>query len=94
MTNGRIVSQSELDRDTLIGLAQDFLARRNFPEMRLVNASSRLKRLFLDFVPVEDQVLIYPQQLKLQVAEDNIEILGFQGQAYYGLQASRELSPN
>ena len=93
MTNGRIVSQSELDRDTLIGLAQDFLARRNFPEMRLVNASSRLNRLFLDFVPVEDQVLIYPQQLKLQVAEDNGQILGFQGQAYYGLQASRELSP-
>ena len=85
--------QSELDRDTLIGLAQDFWARRNFPEMRLVNASSRLNRLFLDFVPVEDQVLIYPQQLKLQVAEDNGQILGFQGQAYYGLQVSRELSP-
>lgn len=93
MTNGRIVSESVLDKDTLISIAKNFLLERNFTQIELVGANSKQNHLTLDFVPIEQDVLIYPQQIKVQIAEDNGQILGFQGQAYYAFQQNRELAP-
>lgn len=93
MTNPRIVTASKLSVEQLLGSANEFLMKRGFLQAELTDVDRMQNRLMLSFVVVQDNVLIYPQQFKVQVACDNGEILGFHGLAYHSFQRERELAP-
>jgi len=91
MTNSRSVNQSLLSMAEMLEHAQRFLTERGFPELALVGTDTRFNRMVCSFVVVDKDVLIYPRQLKVQVAADNGEIVGFQGLTYHSYT---ELSPH
>lgn len=93
MSNPRIVGTSQLSHKDMATAAAAFLKQRGFPQVELVDTDLRLNRLMCSFAVVEAGVLIYPQQLKVQVAADNGGIVGFQGAAYHSFSRARELTP-
>ena len=76
MTNPRVVREQQLSQAEMIKAAEQFLKERAFPEVELVDANFNFNRLLCSFAPVDDGILIYPRQLKVQVAADNGEIVG------------------
>lgn len=93
MTNPRVVGDQQLSQAEMIKSAQSFLNERGFPEVELIDTDLNLNRLMCSFVVTDDDVLIYPQQLKVQVAADNGEIVGYQGLAYQSFAYIRKTTP-
>jgi spore germination protein len=93
MTNPRVVREQQLSQAEMIKAAEQFLKERAFPEVELVDANFNFNRLLCSFAPVDDGILIYPRQLKVQVAADNGEIVGYQGLVYQSFVYSGETTP-
>lgn len=93
MTNPRIVESNRLGKDEMVEKAEAFLNERGFPKLELIETDLRLNRLMCSYALLEDGVVIYPQHLKVQVAADNGEIVGFQGSAYHSFKNTRDLIP-
>lgn len=93
MINPRIVQKRQLTEGEMAAYAVQFLQERGFPEVELVDTDWNLNRLMCSFVVVEEGVLVYPRQLKVQVAADNGEIVGYQGLAYQAFAYIRKATP-
>ncbi len=93
MTNPRGVERDGISLEESKRRAQDFLIQRDFPPVEIVSWDQYRNRTTIGFVPVWQDALIYPQPLKVQVAMDTGEILGFQAFAYHGFQRERDLQP-
>lgn len=93
LTNPREVAQSNLSPEQLVTKATEFLAQRGITNVKQVGIDNLQNRTIISFVPQQDNVLIYPQQLKVQVAQDTGEIVGYQGLAYNTYQNGRILNP-
>jgi len=72
-------------------LCKEFLGKRSFPEMQVIQVEQEDNTGVYSFVPVQDGVLLYPDQIKLQVALDNGEILGYEGTPYYMNHRERKI---
>lgn len=93
MTNGRLVSDNNLSLQQLSEIAIEFLSSRSYPPVEIVYINRLQNRYLFGFAIVEKNVIIYPQQLVVQVAADNGEVLGFNSLAYHSFQRQRELIP-
>ncbi len=90
MTNPRIVTQAHLTSEESLAYAQQFLAERSYSAVEAVTYQRQQNRIIIGFAPLEEGILIYPQLLKVQVAMDTGEILGFQGLAFYSFMRERD----
>lgn len=73
--------------------AQTFLEKHDFPNFVAVKSQQEDHIGIYTFVPRQGEVLLYPDQIKLQVALDNGEITGFEGTPYYMFHRTRDLPP-
>ncbi|UHA72941.1 germination protein YpeB [Paenibacillus sp. 481] len=62
--------------------ALQFLRRHNYPEMDAVRYNERNNVGSFTFVPVKDNVYVYPQQVSVRVALDKGEVTGLQATDY------------
>lgn len=60
-----------------------FLQSRGFPEMALIKVEQEGNTGVYSFVPLQGATLLYPDQVKIQVAMDDGEIIGYEGTPYY-----------
>ncbi|MFY9175080.1 MAG: germination protein YpeB [Peptococcia bacterium] len=89
--NPREVTEANLDLNQAEEKALDFLQKRNFPQMTVVKVEQDDHTGVYSFVPVQQGVLLYPDQVKVQVALDNGEIIGYEGTPYYMHHKKREI---
>lgn len=68
-----------------------FLEQHEFPEMSLVKVEQEDNTGVYTFVPQQGEVLLYPDQVKLMVALDNGDIIGYEGTPYYMFHKQRDL---
>ncbi len=71
------------------GLA--FLQARGFNDMVLVKVEQQDTMGVYTFVPRQNEVLLYPDQVKVQVALDNGEVTGYEGTPFYMFHKDRAL---
>lgn len=72
--------------------AQAFLQSHGFNNLVLVETRNEENSGVYTFVPRQGEVLLYPDQLQVQVALDTGEIIGFEGTPYYMFHQQRKLS--
>lgn len=82
MLGNRSVDHPRLDYDQAGARAQAFLKRNGFSDMQKVTQESFANIATFSFVPFRNKVLYYPELIKVQVAQDNGEILGFEAVPY------------
>ncbi len=70
---------------------QEFLAGHNLYNMEPIHIENEDNTAIYTFVPRQGNVLLYPDQVKVAVALDNGEIIGFEGTAYYMYHRTRDL---
>lgn len=93
MINPRRVGEVQLAIEEMIDKGRNFLADRGFTPVELIYYQEWEDRVLLAFARKRDQVVIYPEQLKVQIAKDNGEIVSFQSLAYHSFQVTRPLTP-
>lgn len=93
MLGNRPVAKSSLSLTQAEDRAKAFLSRNGYTNMRGVGREHFSNIATISFVPVRDGVLYYPELVKVQVAQDNGEILGFDSTAYLTFHDSRETQP-
>lgn len=81
-TDGRRVDNAKLDREEAIENAQAFLKRIGYEDMEPTYSSIELNVATIPFVTVKNNTRIYPDMVKVRVALDNGDILGFDAVGY------------
>ncbi|HHY06678.1 MAG TPA: germination protein YpeB [Clostridia bacterium] len=71
--------------------AQKFLKKHDLFNFVAVKSQKEDNTGVYTFVPRQGEVLLYPDQVKLQVALDNGDVLGFEGTPYYMFHRTRDL---
>lgn len=74
-----------------IEIAREFLEGRGFSSFEVSYAVVEQGRAIVPFVYVQEDVLIYPDQLKVTVALDTGAVVGFDGMQYYTFHHDRNL---
>lgn len=82
MLGNRPVAKSNLSLTQAEERAKAFLTRNGYTNMRGVGRERFANIATISFVPDRNGVLYYPELIKVQVAQDNGEILGFDSTAY------------
>ncbi|BAS28379.1 germination protein YpeB [Limnochorda pilosa] len=92
MSSSRQVGSGEMDRDEMRRRAETF-ARERMPGVPLeaVDSVAAQGRTTFSLIPRVDDVLIYPDMVKVTVAADNGEILHYDAQSYLMNHTDRRL---
>ncbi len=91
MIDGRPVTEKLLTEAQLVQQARDLLAGWGYPEMAFVSAAENDRTLVMDFAPVEQGVAVHPDMVKVMLAMDNGELLGFDARNYWINRHQRNL---
>lgn len=94
MLDGREVTQIKLGREQVVAKARQFLEKNGFPsllETEYDEYGDAGGVAVVTFVPIQDGVALFPQRLKVRVARDNGEIVGFDGRDYWVYRRDRTL---
>lgn len=82
LLSDRDVPGKKLNLDQCEAEAQAYLERIGYPQMEAVAREENDNIAILTMVPVRNGVLMYPELIKCQVAQDNGEILGVDAVSY------------
>lgn len=85
------VTASEINLDEAGRRAREFLQSHGYINVVQVNADTEDNIGVFTFAPRQGDVIIYPDQLSVQVAMDKGEIIGFEGTPYYMNHQTRDL---
>lgn len=85
------VDKAKLTIDQAQQKAQQFLAERGFKNMQPTYHSKQGNTATIQFVAKENDVLIYPDQVKCTVALDDGRILGYEASQYWMAKKDRDL---
>ncbi len=88
----RAVSKVNIDLERAVEIARDFLDQRGFTNFLASHKLEQEGSAVIVFVAQEDGVIIYPDQVKVKVALDNGEVIGFDASQYYMAHQKRELA--
>lgn len=91
MLTKRDVSTTRISREEAIDRARAFLKERGFGEMEPTYLTESENVAVIPFVAVVDGVRIYPDLVKVSVALDNGEVVGFEALGYLMSHHRREL---
>ena len=91
MLTKRDVTTTRISLDEAIEQAQAFLKERGYGEMEPTYLTEAENVAVIPFVAVEDGVRIYPDLVKVSVALDNGEIVGFEAMGYLMSHHKRDL---
>jgi len=87
----RPVPVSELDLTEAAEKAQAFLEKHDYTGFVEVKSYQEDNVGVFTFIPQQGEVLLYPDQVKLEVALDNGEIIGFEATPHYMFHHTREI---
>jgi germination protein YpeB len=78
MLRQRPIGQSTVEPGETVAVARDFLERRGFSSLENTGILTQGGEVVVAFAAVEEEVLLYPDQVKVKVALDNREVTGFE----------------
>lgn len=81
----------ELTLDEARKKAEKFLEERNYPNMKASYYEKVDSTVVINFAPVEDHVIMYPDLIKVKVSMDDGEIIGFESLGYIMMHHDRKL---
>ncbi|HEX6972178.1 MAG TPA: germination protein YpeB, partial [Limnochordia bacterium] len=93
MLRPRSIDSARLTNDEAIAKARAFLAERGLSDAVPTFVARSENRAVIPFVPRQGEVLLYPDQVKVTVALDNGEVIGYEARAFLLSHRRREL-PN
>ena len=91
MLTKRDVASSRISLEEAVERAKEFLKERGYPEMEPTYVSEAENVAIVPFVWVKDGVRIYPDLLKVGVALDNGEVVGFEAMGFLMSHTERDL---
>ncbi|NLY55305.1 MAG: germination protein YpeB [Firmicutes bacterium] len=91
MLNSRRPGQATIDLNRAEELAKEFLVQQGFGNMVPSYRLNQEGAAVIIFVAKENEVIIYPDQIKVKVSLDNGEIIGFDATQYYMNHQQRRL---
>jgi len=92
MVNERPIGKRSVSEEEALQIAIDFLSKRGFKRMSLVNVQPYDNtRIFL-FVPIQDGVRLMTDTVSVKVALDRGEVTGFQAEEYVNHHRTRTLA--
>lgn len=92
MNNARIVEKRNMDIKKATKLATDFLKSKDITHMELNYTQTHNNIATLNFALKQDDVTIYPDLIKVKVALDNGEILGYDALHYLKEHHERKIA--
>jgi spore germination protein len=72
-------------------IAADFITKRGFTSMVIVGAITQERETVVSFAGVQDNIVIYPDMIKVKVALDNGQITGYEARNYLAAHTTRPL---
>lgn len=91
MMDQRAVSKVNISETQALKYAERFLSNHGFKNMESTYSMKADGTVQFNFTPVEDHVRIYPDIVKVKVALDNGDIVGFDATGYYMNHAIRSI---
>jgi spore germination protein len=89
--NPRAVNESKLKREEAVEKAQEFLERNNYSDMIPTYSISYEGQTVVNFAYKQEDVVIYPDLIKVKIALDNGEVLGFESEGYLMSHHKRDI---
>lgn len=93
LTNGREIGIPTLDHKKGVEKARRFLAEHDITDMKESYFIDRGNRLTINFAAKEGDILCYPDLIKVEVALDDGEIIGFESEGYLTNHTRRNAAP-
>ncbi|HHW57598.1 MAG TPA: germination protein YpeB [Clostridia bacterium] len=87
----RTVSKVNISPSQALQYAKKFLEKHGFANMESTYSMKADGSIQFNFVPVQNEVYLYPDIVKVKVALDNGDIIGFDATAYYMNHTDRKL---
>lgn len=94
LTDGRALTAPTLSPEQGAIIAQEFLRSRGYANMCRSYYETNQGTVTVNFAPVEEGRLLYPDLIKVTVALDNGTILGFESRGYVMNHRAREFTPS
>ena len=91
MVDGRPVTEKKLDHAQLIEKAKGMLANWGFDPVALVSSAENDGTLVMDFAPVAGGVAIHTEMIRVMLAMDNGELVGYDARPYWVNHVERDL---
>lgn len=82
MLNNRKVSNQNISIDKAIQKGKEYIEENGYPKMIPLYSLKYDNIAIINYVYVKDNVIVYPDQLKIKVALDNGEIIGVDSRTY------------
>lgn len=93
MLEERNVARSNYSVDKAVEAGTRFLEDRGFKNMGVAMAADYQNIVAVTYVPIVNDVLVYPDMVKLQIARDNLQVLGFDATSYLTFHKARNPQP-
>ena len=90
----REITGENLNYDDAKNKALEFLNNHGFPNMKETYYLNENGALTINFAYLQDDVIVYPDLIKVKVALDNGEILGLETTGYLNNHIKRDISKN
>lgn len=91
MLDSRPVNETNMSLDDAVDRAKKFLEERGMPDMQPTWASVAAHRAIVPFAFVQNDVTIYPDLVKVTVALDNGDIVGYEAMGYLMSHHDRDI---
>ena len=85
--NSEVISQEEADRK-----GKEFLENKGFPNMQETYYLKQEGIVTINYAATQDNVVMYPDLIKVKVALDNGEVLGIETTGYLNNHTQRDVS--
>jgi germination protein YpeB len=82
MNCNRTVENENITADDAVKIGRDFLTNRGYTNMRETYYMDNENILTVNYAYQQDQVIVYPDLIKVKIAMDNGEILGMEATKY------------
>ncbi|GAB6086777.1 germination protein YpeB [Alkaliphilus crotonatoxidans] len=89
--NPRAIGESKLSKEEAFDRAQKFLANKGYESMTPTYSMAAEGEIVINFAYEEDDVIIYTDLIKVKVALDNGEIIGFESEGFLINHHEREI---
>ncbi len=92
LLNSRQPQEAKIDQAKAIQLANEFLTKVGYENMASTYISKQENALTIAFAYKQDDITIYPDQIKVKIALDNGQILGCEATSYLMNHTNRTLA--
>jgi len=91
MIYNRPVNEKKIDVDKAKGIGREFLAKHGFKDMADTYYLSEDNTAIINYAYQQNDVIVYPDLIKLKVALDTGEIIGFEAKGYLSAHTVRDI---